>query len=77
MKVATDKKPPTSCIKEAESNAFLSNTTGSCKHTISHDHHVVPVKKQEILHDFFNKGKFGIPCGGKVCHRSPGMNQVS
>ena len=79
-KVASNMKPPTSCVKEAESNAFESSTTGSCKHTISksHVHHVVPVKQQEILHDFpFFKGRFGIPCGGKVCHYSPGMNHVS
>jgi len=79
MKVANNMKPSTSCIQEAESNnAFLSSTTGSCKHTMSHDHHVVPVKQQEILHDFpFFQGRFGIPCVGKVCHCSPRMNYVS
>jgi len=68
MEVATTIVPPTSCVKEAESNVFISSTTGSCKHTISHDHHVVPVKQQEILYDFLNNGRFGIPCGDKVCH---------
>jgi len=32
------------------------------------------------LHDFLLKidqGTFGIPCGGKVCHSSPGMDHVS
>jgi len=76
------KEPSTSShsAKDAESNAMISSTTGSCKHTMSksHVHHVVPVKQQEILHDFpFFKGRFGIPCGGKVCHPSPGMNHVS
>jgi len=45
-----------------------------------HDHDIVPVKQQEVLHDFLlkvNHGTFGIPCGGKVCHSSPGMNHVS
>ncbi len=83
MKVATDMKPSTSCVKEAESNAVLSSTTGICKHTISksHVHHVVPVRKQqEILHDFLfriNQDTIGIPCGGKVCHPSSGMKDVS
>jgi len=56
--------------------------TGIYKHTLSnyHVHHVVPVKQQDILHDFLfkiNQGTFGIPCGGRVSQSSPGMNHVS
>jgi len=82
MKVATNMKPSTSCAKEAESNTVTSSTTCIHKQTMDkyHDHHVVPVKQQEILHDFLfriNQGTFRIPFGGKVCHHSPGMNHVS
>jgi len=75
-------KPSTSCAKEAESNTVTSSTTCIHKQTMDkyHDHHVVPVKQQEILHDFLfriNQGTFCIPFGGKVCHHSPGMNYVS
>jgi len=69
MRVATDMKPST-ILKEGIHQTMAKY----------HGHHDVPVKQQEILHDFFfkdNQGIFGIPCKDKVCHSSPGMNHVS
>jgi len=43
-------------------------------------YHAVPEKQQAILHDFLlqiDQGSFGIPCGGKIYHSSPGMNPVA
>jgi len=81
MRVATDMKLSTSssCAKEMESNAGLSSTTCIHKQTKAKycGYHVVLVKQQEILHNFLfkvSRGTFGIPCEGKVCHSSPGMN---
>jgi len=43
-------------------------------------YHAVPEKQQAVLHDFLleiDQGTFGIPCGGKIYHSSPGMDPVA